>query len=64
MTPAQTRDLAVASVHSAALIGAGVVAAFGGDWFRSEAIKREQSMRKQALGRELSRNDRLANGAC
>jgi hypothetical protein len=49
MTPSQTRDLAVAGVLSAALAAAGTVAAFGGEWFKTEAIKREQSMRKQAL---------------
>ncbi len=49
MTPAQTRDLAVAAVLCAALIAAGGIAAFGGEWFKNEAVKREQAMRRQAL---------------
>ncbi len=49
MTPAQTRDMVVAGVLAAALASAGAVAAFGGEWFKTEAITREKSMRKQAL---------------
>ncbi len=49
MTPAQTRDLAIAGLLAATLAGLGAAAAFGGNWFKTENIKREQTMRKQAL---------------
>ena len=41
--------MVVAGVLSAALASAGAVAAFGGEWFKTEALTREASMRKQAL---------------
>ena len=49
MTPGRKRDMVVAGVLSAALASAGAVAAFGGEWFKTEALTREASMRKQAL---------------
>lgn len=49
MTPAQTRDLAIAGLLATTLAGLGAAAAFGGNWFKTETIKREQLMRKQAL---------------
>lgn len=60
MTPAQTRDLAIAGLLAATLAGLGAAAAFGGNWFKTENIKREQTMRKQALeasGRLARAND-------
>lgn len=60
MTPAQTRDLAVAALLAATLGGLGAAAAFGGNWYKEETIKREQLMRKQALeanGRLARAND-------
>lgn len=49
MSPAQSRDLAVAALLSAALAGLGAVAAYGGHWLKTETIQRETLMRKQAL---------------
>ena len=60
MTPAQTRDLAIAGLLAATLAGLGAAAAFGGNWFKTETVKREQLMRKQALeasGRLARAND-------
>ena len=60
MTPAQTRDLAIAGLLAATLTGLGAAAAFGGNWFKTETVKREQLMRKQALeasGRLARAND-------
>lgn len=60
MTPAQTRDLAVAALLAASLVGLGAAAAFGGHWYKGETSKRELLMRKQALeasGRLARAND-------
>lgn len=56
MTPAQSRDMTVAVVLALSLIGLGAAAVIGGNWFKTEATKRELAMRKQAL----EANGRLA----
>ncbi len=49
MTPAQAKELTVSVVLAAALAVAGGVAAFGGGYFKDEAVKRELLMRRQSL---------------
>ena len=49
MTPAQAKELTVSGVLAAVLAAVGGVAAFGGGYFKDEAIKRELLMRRQSL---------------
>lgn len=49
MTPAQAKELTVSVVLAAALAVAGGVAAVSGGYFKDEAVKREQLMRRQSL---------------
>ncbi len=48
MTPKQVRDITIASLLAAALAGAGIAAAIGGNWVKEGALKRERQMRAQS----------------
>lgn len=49
MTPIQTKELSVSIILAVMLAGVGAGAFFSGGWFKADAVKREQLMRKQAL---------------
>ena len=48
MSPKQVRDISLASLLAAALAGAGIAAAIGGNWVKEGALKRERQMRTQS----------------